>query len=68
MEKSRGEALALSQQWLELTAKPELTKDEAQNVIKDAKENFANHVNKGWLEYRKSVTEAGQWAATEWTG
>jgi putrescine aminotransferase len=32
------------------------------------KYNFAEHFNKGWLEYRKSVTEAGQWAATEWTG
>lgn len=30
--------------------------------------NFAEHFNKGWLEYRKSVTEAGDWAATEWTG
>ncbi len=68
MEKSRDEALALSRQWLALTAKPELSEAEAQSVITEAKENFANHVNKGWLEYRKSVTEAGQWAATEWTG
>jgi putrescine aminotransferase len=22
--------------------------------------------NKGWRDYRKSVTEAGDWAATEW--
>jgi len=25
--------------------------------------NFAEHFNRGWLEYRKSVTEAGDWAA-----
>jgi len=68
MEKSKEEALSLAQRWLELTAKSELTKDEAETVIADAKENFSKHVNKGWLEYRKSVTEAGQWAATEWTG
>jgi putrescine aminotransferase len=68
MNKSREEALTLAQGWLDLTAKPELTEGEAHTVIADAKENFANHVNKGWLEYRKSVTEAGQWAATEWTG
>lgn len=68
MDKSRKEALTLAQEWLSLTAKPELTEDEAHAVIADAKENFANHVNRGWLEYRKSVTEAGQWAATEWTG
>ena len=30
--------------------------------------NFAEHFNRGWLDYRKSVTEAGDWAATEWTG
>lgn len=66
MNKSREEALTLAQGWLDLTAKPELTEGEAHTVIANAKENFANHVNKGWLEYRKSVTEAGQWAATEW--
>ena len=68
MIKSREEALSLAQQWLDLTSKPELTEGEAQAVIAEAKQNFANHVNRGWLEYRKSVTEAGQWAATEWTG
>lgn len=67
MNKSRKEALTLAQEWLSLTAKPELTQDEAHAVITDAKENSWNQVNKGWLEYRKSVTEAGQWAATEWT-
>ncbi len=68
MDRSRKEALPLAQEWLSLTAKPELTQDEAHAVITDAKENSWNQVNKGWLEYRKSVTEAGQWAATEWTG
>jgi len=30
--------------------------------------NFAEHFNRNWLDYRKSVTEAGDWAAVEWTG
>jgi putrescine aminotransferase len=68
MKKSREEALAQAQEWLALTARLDLTEVEAHQVIKEAKENFANHVNRGWLAYRKSVTEAGQWAATEWTG
>ena len=34
----------------------------------ESKYNFAEHFNRGWLEYRKCVTEAGDWAATEWTG
>jgi len=68
MRKSREGALAQAQEWLGLTAKPLLTEAEAHQVIEEAKENFDNHVNRGWLAYRKSVTEAGQWAATEWTG
>ena len=30
--------------------------------------NFAEHFNRNWLEYRKSVTEAGDWASVEWSG
>ena len=37
-------------------------------MIEEAKYNFAEHFNKGWLDYRKSVTEAGDWTAVEWTG
>jgi putrescine aminotransferase len=37
-------------------------------IIEESLHNFSEHFNKGWLEYRKSVTEAGDWAATEWTG
>ena len=45
-----------------------LAEAEAKQIIEESKTNFAEHFNKGWLEYRKSVTEAGDWAATEWTG
>jgi putrescine aminotransferase len=37
-------------------------------VAKETVENFRNHVNKGFLEYRKSVTEENSFAVTEWTG
>jgi len=30
--------------------------------------NFRDHINKGFLDYRKSVTEATNFAITEWTG
>jgi putrescine aminotransferase len=30
--------------------------------------NFRDHINKGFLEYRKSVTEAANFTVTEWTG
>jgi len=31
-------------------------------------QNFADHINKGFLEYRKSVTETDDFALTDWCG
>ena len=31
-------------------------------------EAYERHVNRGFISYRKSVTEAGQFAAVEWSG
>jgi len=62
------EALSYSTRWLDIIQKAELPQVEAKQIIDESKVNFAEHFNKGWLEYRKSVTEAGDWAATEWTG
>ena len=42
--------------------------DEAKSIIEESKYNFAEHFNRGWLDYRKSITEAGDWASVEWTG
>ncbi|WP_316899406.1 putrescine aminotransferase [Pseudodesulfovibrio indicus] len=42
--------------------------EERQKVAKETVENFRDYINKGFLEYRKSVTEAGEFAVTEWTG
>jgi putrescine aminotransferase len=53
---------------VDLIHKPSLPEQEAKEVIEESKYNFAEHFNKGWLDYRKSVTEAGDWAAVEWTG
>ncbi len=68
MPQSLREALDYSTHWLELIHREALNEPEAKAVIEEAKVNFAEHFNRGWLEYRKSVTEAGDWAATEWTG
>jgi putrescine aminotransferase len=65
---SLEEALAYSQRWMGILEKPTITEEEAKQIIEESKTNFAEHFNRGWLEYRKSVTEAGDWAATEWTG
>ena len=42
----------------------ELRKEIALKTVR----NFRDHINKGFLDYRKSVTEATSFAVTEWTG
>lgn len=55
---------------VELISRPDdqVTMAEREQIAKETTENFGNHINKGFLEYRKSVTEAGDFALTEWTG
>ena len=62
-------ALDYSSRWIDLIHKTEFpTVDEAHKIIDESKSNFAEHYNRNWLEYRKSVTESGDWAAVEWSG
>jgi putrescine aminotransferase len=68
MPQSLNDALAYSNRWMELIHTEKVDENEGKKIIEESKQNFAEHFNKGWLEYRKSVTEAGDWAATEWTG
>jgi putrescine aminotransferase len=68
MPQSFEDALSYSQRWIDIIHKPAVTLEEGKEIIEESQFNFANYFNKGWLEYRKSVTEAGDWAATEWTG
>ena len=68
MSQSLDDALAYSKRWIDIIHKPTVSEAEGKQIIEESKTNFAEHFNKGWLEYRKSVTEAGDWAATEWTG
>ncbi len=58
-----------AKKWLEIIERPERPpEDVGKWIIEESMKNFAEYFNKGWLDYRKSVTQAGQWAATEWTG
>ena len=64
-----SDALAYSNQWIDIIKQDRFPEEQqAKWIIDESKRNFAEHFNRGWLEYRKSVTEAGQWAAVEWTG
>lgn len=37
-------------------------------MSQETKHNFVNHFNAGWVNYRKSMTEAGDYGAIEWRG
>ncbi len=65
---SNDEALALSRRYLELIEGRELSLDEKHAFIAETVEAYERHVNRGFIGYRKSVTEAGQFAALEWSG
>jgi len=68
MTQNLDKALAYSERWLGIIKQKEVDESLGKEIITESKHNFAEHFNKGWLEYRKSVTEAGDWAAVEWTG
>ena len=50
------------------TPETEITDDERKWVAESTYHNFANHINKGFLEYRKSVTQTDDFALTDWQG
>jgi len=68
MPKNLKDAVSYSERWLELIEKPEVSEVEGKQIIEESIKNFSEYFNKGWLDYRKSVTEAGDWACVEWTG
>jgi putrescine aminotransferase len=68
MPQTLDDALAYSKRWMDIIEMSEVPEQLGKQIIEESKSNFAEHFNKGWLDYRKSVTEAGDWAATEWTG
>jgi putrescine aminotransferase len=68
MSQSIDDALVYAQRWIDIIHKDKVTEAEAKVIIEESKSNFAEHFNRGWLDYRKSVTEAGDWASVEWTG
>ena len=59
MTQNLNHALEYSNQWIDIIHKDRLVKSEAKWVIDESKYNFAEHFNRNWLDYRKSVTEGG---------
>ena len=61
-------ALNDSQRYLDIVQAQQLGTDETAWLIETTVHNFAQYYNSGFIEYRKSVTEAGDYAAVEWSG
>ena len=56
-----------AERWLDIIKEKQTpTIEEADWIASESLANFREHFNAGWLEYRKSVTLAGDHAAIEW--
>ncbi len=51
---------------LNIISQPEISAEDGAWVTRETVNGFRDHVNPGFLEYRKSVTMGGQFAAVEW--
>lgn len=60
----KNEVLKESSRILDYILKKELSADEKDRIIADSIQNFNEHVNPGWLQYRKSVSTDA--AFVEW--
>jgi putrescine aminotransferase len=65
---SRKKVIEESRRWLAIINSHKLNEYKRRKIVTDTIENFQSYYNKGYLEYRKSVTEGGQFAAIEWSG
>ncbi|MFZ4482375.1 MAG: putrescine aminotransferase [Chthoniobacterales bacterium] len=63
-------ALSEARWMLNLVKTPtsEISLEARQNISEQTVDNFANHINAGFLEHRKSATLGGEFAFTEWEG
>jgi len=65
---SNDQVLQQTRRYLDLIAGGELTPEEKRAFIAETVESYEKYYNRGFITYRKSVTEAGQFAALEWSG
>jgi putrescine aminotransferase len=62
------EVLQHTARYLELIGGREMSMDEKQAFIAETVDSYERYYNRGFITYRKSVTQAGQFAALEWSG
>ncbi len=65
---TRKELIAESRRWLSIINAHRLNDYKRRKIVTDTLDNFRLYYNRGYLEYRKSVTQGGEFAAIEWSG
>jgi putrescine aminotransferase len=68
MRMTTTETVQLSRRYLDIIGGKPMPLAEKQAFIAETLEAYEQHINRGFISYRKSVTEAGQFAALEWSG
>jgi putrescine aminotransferase len=63
-----AEVLQHTHRYLELVAGREMSTEEKQGFITETVDSYERYYNRGFISYRKAVTQAGQFAAIEWSG
>jgi putrescine aminotransferase len=63
-----AEVLQHTHRYLELVAGREMSTEEKQAFITETVDSYERYYNRGFISYRKAVTQAGQFAALEWSG
>ena len=62
------EIIARSQRYLDIVAGASLSHKDEDDIVTMTIQNFENFFNRGWVEYRKSVSEHKDYAVLEWDG
>ncbi len=65
---NRKKIIDESQKWLDIISSKKLSEHTRRQIVSETLDNFEGYYNKGFLEYRKSVTESDGFAAVEWNG
>jgi putrescine aminotransferase len=65
---ANDEVLRHTSRYLDLIEGREMSDDEKRAFIAETVDSYERYYNRGFISYRKSVTQAGQFAALEWSG
>ena len=68
MRLSTTDTLELSRRYLDLIGGQAMSDTAKRAFVAETVDAYEKHVNRGFISYRKSITEAGEFAALEWSG